>query len=352
MVWREIHQVPQAQADHRDPARRQHRPLRRAEDRRAVDGRCDHHRRHPRARATARPTAQYLPHPHDRDHLVVGISRRHGRLHQDLPPQQGGTQRPLQDSRTDRHRTHRGPRALVVARREDEREPRHRTPRPGDGRQAPGQGHQVAQDHHTLCQGSQPRLLAHHGLLRQVQDRRRLDTVRGDDHPCGDCREQRCQPQRRHGRHVRRQLGHHRRGARHTGLRQFAHRVCRLPQHHVYTRVTGTGGIPLRLCRRAHRISLVQRLPRTGVHGRHWIADHRRHHRRDSHHHTQGTHVAHTLRHLLCREPERHPASVLLQDRQAPRREATHLQAHPHTRQLPHPAVATRPRVQVSLPQA
>ena len=62
--------------------------------------------------------------------------------------------------------------------------------------------------------------------------------------------------------------------------------------------------------------------------------------------------LPHTLRHLLRGKPECHHPGLLLQARQASRREAARLQAHSYTRQLPYTAVAARPRMPLSLHQA
>ena len=152
-----------------------------------------------------------------------------------------------------------------------------------------------------------------------------MGSLRGHDHFRGDGREQRRQSQRRHGRHVCRQQCHYRRGVGHFGLRQFALRVRRLPQHHVYTRFARASGVLLCLHRRAHRFPLVQRLPGASVYGRYGFAYHWRHYRRGSHHHSQRTAAAHTLRHLLRRELERDVAGVLFQDGQTAGRKAAHI---------------------------
>ena len=47
----------------------------------------------------------------------------------------------------------------------------------------------------------------------------------------------------------------------------------------------------------------------------HRLAHHRWHHRRNGNHHTQGAYAPDTLWHLLCGEPKRHTAGLLLQTR-------------------------------------
>ena len=86
--------------------------------------------------------------------------------------------------------------------------------------------------------------------------------------------------------------------------------------------------------------------------GRHHEDGHDGHHRRVSHHHTQGADAPHTLRHLLRGKPECHHPGLLLQARQASRHKAARIQTHSYTRQLPYTAVAARPRMPLSLHQA
>ena len=73
-----------------------------------------------------------------------------------------------------------------------------------------------------------------------------------------------------------------------------------------------------------------------GIHGRYGQSDHWRNHRSIRHHYSQGTADTHPLRYLPGGEPFGHPATPLLQGRQAERRETTSLQKNTDTRPLPH----------------
>ena len=169
LVWRKVYQVPQAEADHGDGARRENRPIWRQQGRCALDGWHHHHRRPAHPRHSPGPTAQHLSHPDDRHDGMARIPRRHGRLHQNLPPQQGGTERQVQDRRTGLHRPHRGTGVMGLARREVE--PEHGAwteKRTGNRRQAQREGGEDAQNYHPLRQEPQPRLLQGDGLLRRA----------------------------------------------------------------------------------------------------------------------------------------------------------------------------------------
>ena len=76
--------------------------------------------------------------------------------------------------------------------------------------------------------------------------------------------------------------------------------------------------------------------PAPGIHGRYGQSDHWRNHRSIRHHYSQGTADTHPLRYLPGGEPFGHPATPLLQGRQAERRETTSLQKNTDTRPLPH----------------
>ena len=81
---------------------------------------------------------------------------------------------------------------------------------------------------------------------------------------------------------------------------------------------------------------VVQCLSGPGIHGRYGQSDHWRNHRSIRHHYSQGTADTHPLRYLPGGEPFGHPATPLLQGRQAERRETTSLQKNTDTRPLPH----------------
>ena len=59
------------------------------------------------SRATVRPAGQHLHSVDDRFDRLAGAAGLPGRLHQGLPPQQGGAQRQVQDRGTGGHRHHR-----------------------------------------------------------------------------------------------------------------------------------------------------------------------------------------------------------------------------------------------------
>ena len=65
------------------------------------------------------------------------------------------------------------------------------------------------------------------------------------------------------------------------------------------------------------RFPVVQRLPRTSVYGRYRIADHRWYHRRLCDHHPQRVVAAHSLWHLLHREPQRDYPDTMVQASEA-----------------------------------
>ena len=88
----------------RDTARRQDRPIRREENRSAVDGRRDNHRSHPRAPCCLLgPNAQHLPHTDDNHNRVAGLPGRASTTTSKIfRHNKEGTARTLQDSGTDK----------------------------------------------------------------------------------------------------------------------------------------------------------------------------------------------------------------------------------------------------------
>lgn len=110
----------------------------------------------------------------------------------------------------------------------------------------------------------------------------------------------------------------------------------KLPEYHVHSRLGRTGNLYLCLHRCTYRLLVVQCLSGPGIHGRYGQSDHWRNHRSIRHHYSQGTADTHPLRYLPGGEPFGHPATPLLQGRQAERRETTSLQKNTDTRPLPH----------------
>ena len=71
LVRREIHQVSQEQANYRDTARCQHRPVWCQEDWRSFYGWCHHHPGYPRTGTVTRTFAQHLSDSDDHHHRMA-----------------------------------------------------------------------------------------------------------------------------------------------------------------------------------------------------------------------------------------------------------------------------------------
>ena len=257
MVRRKIHRIHEEEEIHRGAARHCHRPIRREEKRRAHHGRHHHLRRHTRARAPLRPHAQHLPAAHDCHHRLARLPRIHRRLYQELQEKQGRTETLLQTHRTGAARPPGGHHAMGQPRRTHQREHRHGASRWQDNHHLQVGTREVDHHHHPIREKPQPRLYEGMWIHGQIQAGGRMDPLRHRHHTRGDGSEQRSQPERRHGRNVRRQFGHHRLGTGHTRLREQPHRVRILPQHHVHTRITRAGGVLVRIHRSHDRIPVV-----------------------------------------------------------------------------------------------